>query len=127
MAQDHRGPAEGSRRERCRLRNAMMKMLDNIRHIRLREIALTTGIMLLPLVPITGPSSYDGLVTQARAADMPKLNTSRLVSIGGDVTEIVYALGEEKRLIARDSTSTYPDAATKLPDVGYMRALSPEG
>ena len=105
----------------------MMKMLDEIRHIRLREIALTTGIMLLPLVPITGPSSYDGLVTQARAADMPKLNTSRLVSIGGDVTEIVYALGEEKRLIARDSTSTYPDAAAKLPDVGYMRALSPEG
>ncbi|KRB61844.1 hemin ABC transporter substrate-binding protein [Rhizobium sp. Root708] len=56
-----------------------------------------------------------------------KVDSSRLVSVGGDVTEIIYALGEEGRLIARDTTSTYPEAATKLPDVGYMRALSPEG
>jgi iron complex transport system substrate-binding protein len=54
-------------------------------------------------------------------------DASRIVSIGGSITEIVYALGEEGRLVARDSTSTYPDAAAKLPDVGYMRALSPEG
>lgn len=54
-------------------------------------------------------------------------DTSRIASIGGSITEIVYALGEEGRLVARDSTSTYPEAAAKLPDVGYMRALSPEG
>lgn len=52
---------------------------------------------------------------------------SRVVSIGGSLTEIVYALGEEKRLVARDQTSVYPDAALSLPDVGYMRQLSPEG
>lgn len=52
---------------------------------------------------------------------------SRIASIGGAVTEIVYALGEEDRLVARDSTSLYPEAALKLPDVGYMRQLSPEG
>ena len=50
-----------------------------------------------------------------------------VVAIGGSVTEIVYALGEQDQLIARDSTSTYPEAAAELPDVGYMRALSPEG
>lgn len=54
-------------------------------------------------------------------------DTSRLVAVGGSITEIVYALGEEGRLIARDSTGTYPPQATALPDVGYMRALSPEG
>lgn len=54
-------------------------------------------------------------------------DTSRIASVGGSVTEIVYALGEEDKLVARDSTSLYPEAATKLPDVGYMRALSPEG
>lgn len=54
-------------------------------------------------------------------------DSSRIASIGGSITEIVYALGEEGRLVARDSTSTYPEAAAKLPDVGYMRALSPEG
>ncbi|MDX8516010.1 heme/hemin ABC transporter substrate-binding protein [Mesorhizobium captivum] len=54
-------------------------------------------------------------------------DTSRIASIGGSITEIVYALGEEGRLVARDSTSSFPQAALKLPDVGYMRALSPEG
>ncbi|MCT6870702.1 MAG: ABC transporter substrate-binding protein [Bartonella sp.] len=47
--------------------------------------------------------------------------------MGGSLTEIVYALGAENRLIARDTTSHYPPDATKLPDVGYMRNLSPEG
>ncbi|AZO02083.1 MULTISPECIES: hemin ABC transporter substrate-binding protein [unclassified Mesorhizobium] len=54
-------------------------------------------------------------------------DASRIASIGGSITEILYALGEEGRLVARDSTSTYPEAAATLPDVGYMRALSPEG
>ena len=51
----------------------------------------------------------------------------RIVSIGGSVTEIIYALGEEDRLVARDTTSVYPDMALKLPDVGYIRALAAEG
>jgi iron complex transport system substrate-binding protein len=54
-------------------------------------------------------------------------DTSRLIAIGGSVTEIVYALGEQDHLIARDTTSVYPDEALALPDVGYIRALSPEG
>ncbi|WP_214470533.1 hemin ABC transporter substrate-binding protein [Mesorhizobium sp. dw_380] len=52
---------------------------------------------------------------------------SKITAIGGSITEIVYALGEEKHLVARDSTSRYPTAALDLPDVGYMRQLSPEG
>lgn len=52
---------------------------------------------------------------------------SRIVAIGGAVTEIVFALGEQNRLVARDSTSIWPREAMALPDVGYMRALSPEG
>lgn len=59
------------------------------------------------------------LAEQARA--------QRVLAIGGAVTEIVYALGEQDRLVGRDSTSTYPPEATALPDVGYIRALSPEG
>ena len=55
------------------------------------------------------------------------LAQDRVLSIGGSVTEIVYALGEEGRLVGRDTTSTYPAAAEALPDVGYLRALSPEG
>lgn len=50
----------------------------------------------------------------------------RVLAIGGAVTEIVYALGQQDRLVGRDQTSTWPPEANALPDVGYMRALSPE-
>jgi iron complex transport system substrate-binding protein len=53
--------------------------------------------------------------------------TPRIVSIGGSLTEIVYALGAEKQLVAVDTTSLYPEAALKLPKVGYARQLSAEG
>lgn len=54
-------------------------------------------------------------------------NPGKIASIGGSITEIVYALGKQDLLVARDSTSLYPQEATELPDVGYMRQLSPEG
>lgn len=54
-------------------------------------------------------------------------DTARLVSIGGSLTEIIFALGEDDKLVARDQTALYPEAALALPDVGYMRQLAPEG
>lgn len=69
------------------------------------------------LVAASGPSA-------PRAQDE---HHSRIVAIGGSITEIVYALGEEERLVGRDSTSIYPPEALRLPDTGYIRALSPEG
>lgn len=52
---------------------------------------------------------------------------SHIVSLGGDVTEIVYALGAQSKLACVDQTSLYPQAAHKLPQVGYVRTLSAEG
>lgn len=55
-------------------------------------------------------------------------NAKRIVSIGGSVTEILYALGEDQSIVAVDTTSLYPSRALKeKPNVGYMRALSAEG
>lgn len=51
----------------------------------------------------------------------------RIVTIGGDVTQIVFALQAGDRVVARDSTSLHPEAVTALPNVGYMRQLSAEG
>ncbi|MEM9174451.1 MAG: hemin ABC transporter substrate-binding protein [Myxococcota bacterium] len=62
-----------------------------------------------------------------QATAEPGVRHERVLAIGGAVTEIVYALGEQDRLVGRDSTSTYPPEAFALPDVGYIRALSPEG
>ena len=55
-------------------------------------------------------------------------DASRIVSIGGAVTEILYALGRSDHLVAVDTTSLFPpDALKSKPNVGYFRQLSPEG
>ena len=73
--------------------------------------ALLAGLAATPLLP-----------SLAAARD-----TSRLVSVGGSVTETVYFLSQDSRLIGADTTSLYPAAAFDLPKVGYMRNLSVEG
>ncbi|KUP91959.1 heme/hemin ABC transporter substrate-binding protein [Tritonibacter horizontis] len=60
-------------------------------------------------------------------ATLPVQAAERVLSIGGSVTEIIYALGAGDKLVARDTTSSYPEPALDLPDVGYIRALAPEG
>jgi len=50
-----------------------------------------------------------------------------IVSADGSLTEIVYALKQEHTLVGVDTTSDYPMAATKLPQIGYKRNISAEG
>lgn len=91
-------------------------------HVQPRAIALAPmAAALLSLgLGFTPPSAL-----AQEAASLA--GASRIVSVGGSVTEVVYALGAQDRLVARDSTSSYPPEALSLPDTGYMRALSPEG
>lgn len=65
------------------------------------------------------------LAGTAHAQSWPEAR--RVLPLGGSVTEIVYALGEQDRLVGRDTTSNWPPEANALPDVGYVRALAPEG
>ncbi|MEO1775509.1 MAG: ABC transporter substrate-binding protein [Pseudomonadota bacterium] len=59
----------------------------------------------------------------ARAQDEPQ----RIVVAGGDLTEIVFALGAGDRVIGVDQTSNYPAGAAEREQIGYVRRLSPEG
>lgn len=98
-----------------------------IRRLRRWEMALAAFALSAPFVlPLLAPGTPPFL-RPAMAEVLEQPDTSRVVSVGGAITEIIYALGEENRLVGRDSTSIYPEAATKLPDVGYMRRLAPEG
>lgn len=55
-------------------------------------------------------------------------DASRIVSVGGDVTEILYELELGDSIVAVDTTSVHPQpAVTQKKSVGYMRALSSEG
>jgi len=51
----------------------------------------------------------------------------RVVSLGGAVTETVFALGLDSLLVGVDRSSVYPPEARDLPDVGYFRTLGAEG
>ena len=51
----------------------------------------------------------------------------RLITTGGTVTEIVFALSGGKKIVATDTSSTYPSAVFDLPKVGYYRELAAEG
>lgn len=84
------------------------------------------GLFLLLAAMAATPFAFTAWAAD-EALPEPFEDLSRLVVIGGSLTEIVYALGEEEHLVARDSTSTVPSEAAKLPDIGYMRQLSPEG
>ena len=51
----------------------------------------------------------------------------RVVVSGGSITDIIYALDEQQRIIGVDSTSVYPASATEKPQIGYVRRISAEG
>lgn len=55
------------------------------------------------------------------------MSKERIISIGPDITEIIYQLGAGDELVGRDMRSIYPPQAANLADVGYMRTLNAEG
>lgn len=63
-----------------------------------------------------------GGINQAIAAD-----TTRLVVIGGSLTEIVFALGKGSSVVGVDQTSVWPPEVKALPQVGYYKKVSAEG
>lgn len=67
------------------------------------------------------------LLLTTLSLSLPGLAAERVISIGGDVTQIIYALGGQQDLVARDSTSQHPAQVNKLPNIGYMRQLNAEG
>lgn len=57
----------------------------------------------------------------------PVSGPAKIISVGGAITEIIYALDSQDNLAGVDTTSQWPDTAKTLPQVGYMRNLSAEG
>jgi iron complex transport system substrate-binding protein len=88
--------------------------------------AVATGALVLAAVASAPAAGVD--VRDATGRVVSVADPGRIVSIGGSVTEILYALGQEQRIVAVDVTSLYPSRALKeKPNVGYLRQLSPEG
>ena len=64
--------------------------------------------------------------TTCDAEAMPN-DSSRIVTLGGTITEIVFALGAGERVVGVDASSSFPEAANQLPKAAYHRRLSAEG
>ncbi len=75
--------------------------------------------LCLGLMTALGGSTCD-------AEEIPD-DTSRIVTLGGTVTEIIFALGAGERVVGMDASSSFPEAANQLPKVAYHRRLSAEG
>jgi iron complex transport system substrate-binding protein len=52
---------------------------------------------------------------------------TRIISAGGSITEILFALGLGGNLVGVDTSSLYPEEAKELPKVGYFRSRGTEG
>lgn len=64
----------------------------------------------------------DGLGRQVR---LP-LNPRRIVALAPSITETIFALGQEERLVGVTRFSDYPPEAQRLPNVGSYVHLDPE-
>lgn len=67
------------------------------------------------------------LFTSSCGTSAPKPEGRRIISVGGAITETVFALGAGDEVVAVDTSSIYPAAVGALPKVGYQRTLSAEG
>ncbi len=90
---------------------------------RLAPLLFTGAVALGTAAHAAGVTVHD-----ARDRDVAVGDVARTVSIGGAITEILYALGLDGRVVGVDTTSLYPaNALRDKPNVGYMRQLSAEG
>jgi iron complex transport system substrate-binding protein len=93
-----------------------------------RRLSIALGCILLAMAGGPAASGAEVTVVDAGGRSVRVTDASRILCIGGDVTEIVYALGAGGRVAAVDTTSQFPPEALKdKVNVGYMRALSSEG
>ena len=67
------------------------------------------------------------LISNVHANCNKAKNSNSIVVAGGSITEIIYFLNLQNKLVGVDVTSNYPLNAKKLPSIGYIRNLSIEG
>lgn len=91
-----------------------------------RHSAPTACLLLAALLFAAGPAPAETRVVDAEGKPVIIPNNKRVVSIGGSVSETIHALGLSDRVIAVDTTSSYPRAYRHKPNVGYMRRLATE-
>ncbi|MFT8891386.1 MAG: ABC transporter substrate-binding protein [Acetobacter papayae] len=102
---------------------------QNLLFSRRKLIALAgMGSVAVPLALSYAHAQEGHVVTDCRGRRVAVGPARRIVCIGGTITETLYDLGAQARIIAVDTTSTWPESALKdKKSIGYMRTVSAEG
>lgn len=90
--------------------------------VRLVRLTALAAFVLL----CAGPAAAETRVVDATGTEIAVPRSGPIVSIGGSVTEIAYAMGAAQRIVAVDTTSLFPPEVRRKPSVGYMRQLAAE-
>jgi iron complex transport system substrate-binding protein len=70
----------------------------------------------------------EAVVIDASGRQVTVVDHGRIASLGGGITEILYAVGAASQIVAVDTTSQHPPSALiEKTSVGYVRQLSTEG
>ncbi len=86
---------------------------------KLTLLFLFIGFSSLTLAQIT--------ITSADGVETLVSDDSKIITVGGAITETVYALEKWSNVIATDPSSTYPPEVFRMPRVPYVRNLTSEG
>ena len=92
-----------------------------------KNLLLSIPAVLFVMMVSASPSTAQTTVTGSDGVKVRIYDTSRIITLGGDVTETVFALGEGDRIVAVDASSNYPAEVNNLPKVPYVRQLTAEG
>ena len=85
---------------------------------------LTVALILTLISPVSDTLAIS--VTGIDKIAVAKPDTRRVVIVGKEIVETVFALGKSKNIVGRDLTATFPPSATKIPSVGYINNLGAE-
>jgi len=94
------------------------------------QTTTTTTTTATEAAPTTEPAPDERTFTGADGVETQISDISRIVSLNGDLTEIIFELGLGNNVVGVDVTTTYPPEAAALNDqgqtVGFGQQLAPE-
>jgi iron complex transport system substrate-binding protein len=88
---------------------------------------LASGLLVFGCSGGDEATEGDGTFVGADGVASVVADTSRIVSLSGDLTEIIFELDLGDSVVGVDITTVYPEEAASLPVVGIGRFLTAEG
>lgn len=70
---------------------------------------------------------FAGTIVDSKGKTVTIEKPQKIVTLSGNVTETVFALGLGEQIVGVDASSLYPEEAAKKSQVGYYRQVSAEG